>query len=51
MYDSNPLDCQICVRKFYYLNLMYPGVEHVEGDMFEAVPKGEVLLLKVSVNY
>ncbi|KAK8469260.1 hypothetical protein PHAVU_005G032300 [Phaseolus vulgaris] len=24
----------------------YPGIEHVEGDMFESVPKGDAILLK-----
>ncbi|TKY51378.1 Caffeic acid 3-O-methyltransferase 1 [Spatholobus suberectus] len=26
----------------------YPGVEHVGGDMFESVPKGDAILMKVS---
>ncbi|PWA57639.1 O-methyltransferase 1 [Artemisia annua] len=26
--------------------LPYPGVEHVSGDMFESVPKGDVIFLK-----
>ncbi|KAH1045227.1 hypothetical protein GYH30_026432 [Glycine max] len=25
----------------------YPGIEHVEGDMFESVPKGDAILLKL----
>ncbi|RVW95354.1 Caffeic acid 3-O-methyltransferase 1 [Vitis vinifera] len=27
----------------------YPGVEHVGGDMFESVPKGETIFMKVSL--
>ena len=26
----------------------YPGVEHVPGDMFVDVPKGDAMILKVS---
>jgi hypothetical protein len=28
----------------------YPSVEHVGGDMFESVPKGDAILMKVSFN-
>lgn len=29
---------------------MYEGVEHVGGDMFDSVPKGDAIILKVSVS-
>ncbi|XP_027367520.1 isoliquiritigenin 2'-O-methyltransferase-like [Abrus precatorius] len=28
----------------------YPGIQHVEGDMFESVPKGDVILLKAVLH-
>jgi len=31
---------------FYF----HEGIEHVEGDMFESVPKGDAILLKVSLD-
>ena len=30
------------------LNVVLAGVEHVEGDMFEHVPKGDAIFMKVS---
>lgn len=29
---------------------MLAGVEHVSGDMFESVPRGDAIFLKVSNN-
>jgi hypothetical protein len=28
--------------------LIFAGVEHVGGDMFESVPKGDAIFMKVS---
>ena len=33
------------IDKFYHL---YVGVEHVGGDMFECVPQGDAIFMKVS---
>ncbi|XP_020238742.1 isoliquiritigenin 2'-O-methyltransferase-like [Cajanus cajan] len=29
---------------------IYPGIKHVEGDMFKSVPKGDAILLKVVLH-
>lgn len=29
---------------------VHEGIEHFEGDMFESVPKGDAILLKVSLD-
>lgn len=41
------LVCSIYVCKVYDAIWKSIGVEHVGGDMFESVPKGEVIFLKV----
>lgn len=34
--------------KIYVPASLFLGVDHVGGDMFESVPKGEVIFMKVS---
>lgn len=35
------------------LLLIHLGIEHIEGDMFKSVPKGDAIILKVrtSISY
>ena len=38
------------INSVYYLLSNIAGVEHVEGDMFENVPKGDAIFMKVSLG-
>jgi caffeic acid 3-O-methyltransferase len=38
------------VLMFFLKKTKFTGVEHVAGDMFESVPSGDAILMKVSLN-